>query len=233
MENILDGYKPDSIFEHIPREWFLKQTLEENYIDSGTCYEYYYAIGDYYKPKSILEIGILFGYSAAALILGATRASKDNLELFESYDMDYYERRNFKHDSIGDTQYYSGEVEFEDWSSNKIAYHKLDELIDEKIGPDHNLEFNIMTKNSQRLRYLPKYYDMIHIDGGHLAHEKLHDLKLTLGRCGVVIVDDYDFIDAVKEVTDKFVDDHSNYILNTNHVKSFRGTLIIEYKNGY
>ena len=56
MSNIIDGYKPSSIFEHIPRNWFLKQTLEEDYIDSGSCYEYYYALGDYYKPKSILEI---------------------------------------------------------------------------------------------------------------------------------------------------------------------------------
>jgi len=42
MSNIIDGYKPSSIFEHIPRDWFLKQTLEEDYIDSGSCYEYYY-----------------------------------------------------------------------------------------------------------------------------------------------------------------------------------------------
>ena len=227
MDNI-NKHKPESIFEHIRRDWFLKQTLQEDYIDSGTCYEYYYAFGAYYKPKSILEIGVLYGYSAASLILGAHQ----NIELFDGWDIDFYFKDNFKTDPFGDPQYYQGEIEFSDWSSNKIAYFKLHELLNEKI-PNHKIDTNIITKNSQLVNYIHKHYDMIHIDGGHLEHEKLHDLKLTLGRCGVVIVDDYDFIDAVKEVTDKFVDDHSNYILNTNHVKSFRGTLIIEYKNGY
>jgi len=229
MSNIIDGYKPSSIFEHIPRNWFLKQTLEEDYIDSGSCYEYYYALGDYYKPKSILEIGILFGYSAAALILGA----KQNIQLFDSYDMDFYFRDNFKSEAVnGDPRHYEGEIEFADWSSNKIAYLKLHELLQDKI-PGNKIELNIMTKNSQLVEYLPKFYEMIHIDGSHIAHEKLHDLKLTIGRCNVVIVDDYDFIPNVKQITDEFVEENKQYILNTNHIKSFRGTLVIEYKNAY
>ena len=229
MSNIIDGYKPSSIFEHIPRNWFLKQTLEEDYIDSGSCYEYYYALGDYYKPKSILEIGILFGYSAAALILGA----KQNIQLFDSYDIDFYFRDNFKSEAVnGDSRHYEGEIEFSDWSSNKIAYLKLHELLQDKI-PGNKIELNIMTKNSQLVEYLPKFYEMIHIDGSHIAHEKLHDLKLTIGRCNVVIVDDYDFIPSVKQITDEFVEENKQYILNTNHIKSFRGTLVIEYKNAY
>ena len=84
MDNI-NKHKPESIFEHIRRDWFLKQTLQEDYIDSGTCYEYYYAFGAYYKPKSILEIGVLYGYSAASLILGAHQ----NIELFDGWDIDF------------------------------------------------------------------------------------------------------------------------------------------------
>jgi hypothetical protein len=229
MDNIIDGYKPESIFEHIPRDWFLKQTLEEDYIDSGSCYEYYYALGEYYKPKSILEIGVLFGYSAAALILGA----KQNIKLFDGYDMDYYFRDNFKRNALDNhTEFYEGEIEYPNWSSNKIAYVKLYELLQEKI-PDHDIEVNIMTKNSQLVEYLPKHYEMVHIDGSHLGEHKLYDLKLTLGRSDVVIVDDYDFIPAIKEVTDEFVEKYKKYILNTNYIKSFRGTLVIEYKNAY
>ena len=74
---------------------------------------------------------------------------------------------------------------------------------------------------------------MIHIDGAHSSDEKMHDLKLTLGRCDVVIVDDYDFIPAVREAADEFVNEQRKYILNTHYIPSCRGTLIIEYKNAY
>ena len=47
------------------------------------------------------------------------------------------------------------------------------------------------------------------------------------------IVDDYDFIPHVKQATDEFIAKNKKYILNTNHISSFRGTMIIEYKNAY
>ena len=228
MKERFEDYKPISIFEHIPRDWFLKQTLEEDYIDSGNCYEYYYAIGNYYKPQTILEIGLLFGYSAAALILGA----KENIKVFDSYDIDHYDR-NFFAKSAGDlTEYDSSLIEYEDWSSNKIAYYKLHDLLEEKI-PGNEISLNIMLKDSRHLKYLDKNYDLIHIDGSHYYEDKLHDLQLTLGRCNVVVVDDYDFIESNKRAVDEFIDLNKKYILNINHVKSFRGTMIIEYKNFY
>ena len=218
----------DSIFEHIPRDWFLKQTLEEDYIDSGNCYEYYYAIGNYYKPQTILEIGLLFGYSAAALILGA----KENIKVFDSYDIDHYDRNFFAKSPGTLTEYDSSLIEYEDWSSNKIAYYKLHDLLEEKI-PGNEISLNIMLKDSRHLKYLDKNYDLIHIDGSHYYEDKLHDLQLTLGRCNVVVVDDYDFIESNKRAVDEFIDLNKKYILNINHVKSFRGTMIIEYKNFY
>tara|TARA_A100001201_G_C4027227_1_gene182396 strand:- start:85 stop:771 length:687 start_codon:yes stop_codon:yes gene_type:complete len=228
MKERFEDYKPISIFEHIPRDWFLKQTLEEDYIDSGNCYEYYYAIGDYYKPQTILEIGLLFGYSAAALILGA----KENIKVFDSYDIDHYDRNFFAKSPGTLTEYDSSLIEYEDWSSNKIAYYKLHDLLEEKI-PGNEISLNIMLKDSRHLKYLDKNYDLIHIDGSHYYEDKLHDLQLTLGRCNVVVVDDYDFIESNKRAVDEFIDLNKKYILNINHVKSFRGTMIIEYKNFY
>ena len=229
MKERFEDYKPDSIFEHIPRDWFLKQTLEEDYIDSGICYEYYYAIGEYYKPKTILEIGLLFGYSAAALILGA----KQNIKVFDSYDIDAYLRGSYRKEALGETIHYdTDEIEFKDWSSNRIAYFKLYELLQEKL-PDNDIQLNIMLKDSRHLKYLDKNYDLIHIDGSHYYEDKLHDLQLTLGRCNVVVVDDYDFIESNRRAVDEFIDFNKHCILNINHVKSFRGTMIIEYKNFY
>ena len=226
MKERFEDYKPDSIFEHIPRDWFLKQTLEEDYIDSGTCYEYYYAIGDYYKPQTILEIGLLFGYSAAALILGA----KENIKVFDSYDIDAYDRRTFARTAGESIEYDASLIEYEGWSSNKIGYYKLHDLLEEKI-PNNDIQLNIMLKDSRHLKYIDKKYDLIHIDGSHIYQDKLHDLQLTLGRCNVVVVDDYDFIPNNKKATDEFINTNRDYILNINHVKSFRGTMIIEYKN--
>tara|TARA_B100000902_G_C27280337_1_gene901366 strand:- start:295 stop:984 length:690 start_codon:yes stop_codon:yes gene_type:complete len=229
MKERFEDYKPDSIFEHIPRDWFLKQTLEEDYIDSGICYEYYYAIGEYYKPKTILEIGLLFGYSAAALILGA----KQNIKVFDSYDIDAYLRGSYRKEALGETIHYdTDEIEFKDWSSNRIAYFKLYELLQEKL-PDNDIQLNIMLKDSTHLKYLDKNYDLIHIDGSHVYEVKLHDLQLTLGRCNVVVVDDYDFIPNIKLATDEFIGLNKEYILNTTHIKSYRGTMIIEYKSAY
>jgi len=105
-------------------------------------------------------------------------------------------------------------------------------LLQEKI-PDNDIQLNIMLKDSRHLKYLDKNYDLIHIDGSHLYQDKLHDLQLTLGRCNVVVVDDYDFIESNKRAVDEFIDLNKKYILNINHVKSFRGTMIIEYKNFY
>ena len=90
MTDILK-HKIDSIFDVIPKSWFLKQTFEEDYLESGNCYEVYYALGKYYKPKTILEIGVLFGYSVGALMLGA----KDSIERLDGYDIDWYSRNTY------------------------------------------------------------------------------------------------------------------------------------------
>ncbi len=227
----IDEYKVNSIFEVIPKSWFLKQTFKEEYLESGNCYEVYYALGNYYKPKTILEIGVLFGYSAGALILGA----KDSIERFDGYDIDWYSRNTYA--LKGDDNSLDSpnsipidtEIEYENWSSNKIAYYKLHELIVSNFGEENNIELNIMLKDTQHLNYLNNYYDMIHIDGAHPAKEKQHDLYLTVGRCDVVVIDDYDFVPTTKQVVDEFVKRNKNVIQNTIYIPSFRGTYVIEY----
>jgi len=224
-------HKIDSIFDVIPKSWFLKQTFEEDYLESGNCYEVYYALGKYYKPKTILEIGVLFGYSVGALMLGA----KDSIERLDGYDIDWYSRNTYalkgddnsldSPNSINITS----EIEYENWSSNKIAYYKLHELIVDNFGEGNHIELNIMLKDTQHLKYLKNYYDMIHIDGAHPATEKSHDLNLTINRCSVVVIDDYDFVPTTKQVVDEFVKRNKKVIQNTIYIPSFRGTYIIEY----
>jgi len=72
MEEI-NSLKPNSIFDIADKSIFFE---EEDYIESGNHYEYFYAISKYYNPDSILEIGIRHGYSLYALMLGSTTLSK-------------------------------------------------------------------------------------------------------------------------------------------------------------
>lgn len=49
--------------------------IKNNNPDGKACYEYYYRVGEFYKPKSILEIGVRFGYSLLTLIKGSGHVS--------------------------------------------------------------------------------------------------------------------------------------------------------------
>ena len=70
--------KPDSIFDVADESvFFERKDLEhKGYINSGNCYELYYAISKYYNPDTILEIGTRNGYSLYSMMLGSNVLSK-------------------------------------------------------------------------------------------------------------------------------------------------------------
>lgn len=64
--------KPPSIIDVLGKEFFGTE-LEHRLgpiIKSGQHYELYYALCKYYKPKSIIEIGVRSGFSLASMIAG-------------------------------------------------------------------------------------------------------------------------------------------------------------------
>ena len=67
LDSVIGSIIPESIFGAE-----LHQPVH-HYIKSGNCYEWYYALAQYYAPKSIYEIGNRFGYSAIALMMGAPK----------------------------------------------------------------------------------------------------------------------------------------------------------------
>lgn len=80
--------KPNSIFDFIDESFFIESGVEcHEYIKSRNCYEVYYAISKYFQPKSILEIGVRFGYSLGAMIVAS-----DNIENAIGYDIDQYDK---------------------------------------------------------------------------------------------------------------------------------------------
>jgi predicted O-methyltransferase YrrM len=52
----------------------------------------YYALGKYYQPKSLLEIGVLYGFSSGSIIKGAEGA----ITYVRGYDIDQYEANSLK-----------------------------------------------------------------------------------------------------------------------------------------
>lgn len=88
-------HKPASIFDVLDRSIFspdFDKPAEMAYIESGNCYEWYYAIGKHYKPSRILEIGVRFGYSLASLIKGS-----GGLVYVQGWDTEYYESESNQH----------------------------------------------------------------------------------------------------------------------------------------
>lgn len=88
-------HKPASIFDVLDRSIFspdFDKPDEMSYIESGNCYEWYYAIGKHYKPDEILEIGVRFGYSLAALLRGS-----GNCVYAQGWDIESYESKSNQH----------------------------------------------------------------------------------------------------------------------------------------
>jgi hypothetical protein len=54
--------KPNSIHDIIPSEFFTRYDSYD-YVWSGNCFEWYYAISKVIQPKSFMEIGVRFGFS--------------------------------------------------------------------------------------------------------------------------------------------------------------------------
>ena len=74
--------KPASIFDKVPRDFFLEDGNKgAEYIRSGNCYEWKYAVSAFLKPKSVLEIGVRYGYSLASFAFGSPK-----LERIEGWD---------------------------------------------------------------------------------------------------------------------------------------------------
>jgi len=127
--------------------------------------------------------------------------ASDSLKFARGYDIDEYEK-----DSVN------------------IAHKAIESRIDSDI------DFEIQIQDSQQLTELDRSYDLIHIDGNHTYEGKVHDLRLTLGKSKVVVVDDYNFLPHVKQAVDFFVKENQDKIEKTDLIESFRGTFLIVYK---
>lgn len=79
--------KPLNINDLIDQAFFSldNKRNKSDWTSDGNCYEWYIAIGDYFRPEKILEIGVRFGYSLMALGLGSKAKE------LTGYDTEEYE----------------------------------------------------------------------------------------------------------------------------------------------
>lgn len=185
--------KPASIHDVIPSEFFTRYDSYD-YVWSGNCFEWYWALGKVLQPKNFLEIGVRFGFS----FLPTIEPSKKT-EYALGWDLETYGDNKIADDNIG--KYYTGKAKWE-----------------------------IQHVDSQQEKKLPKFFELVSIDGCHDYDCKIHDLKLCIGACDYVILDDYDYHNDVRMATNTFLRKHKNDIEWNEYIPTFRGSQLIKFK---
>ena len=132
------------------------------------------------RPESILEIGVRYGYSAHALLLGAELKAR-----------------------------YLG-VDCDDGALNGMGEPTLEwaQTMLIRTVPGLNMPAFIKTNTQTKdlLQLVPWHFDLVHVDADHSYHGCLRDLRAAWARCsGTILVDDYDTIAAVHDAVDTLV----------------------------
>ena len=104
IQQLFDA-KPKSIHDIIPSEFFTRYDSYD-YVWSGNCFEWYYALGKVLQPKNFMEIGVRFGFSFLPTLLGA-----ENIEYALGWDLETYGNNQIAVDNIG--TYYQGNCKWE------------------------------------------------------------------------------------------------------------------------
>lgn len=97
--------KPESIHNIIPSEFFTKYDSYD-YVWSGNCFEWYYALGKALQPKTFMEIGVRFGFSFLPTLIGS-----DSLEYALGWDLETYGNNKIAIENI--EKYYKGNAKWE------------------------------------------------------------------------------------------------------------------------
>jgi hypothetical protein len=114
--------------------------------------------------------------------------------------------------------------DLETYGDNRIA--------NDNIGKYYtgNCKWEIEHIDSQMQTELPQFFDLVSIDGCHDYDCKIHDLKLCIGRCNYVILDDYDYHNDVRMSIDFFLKKYAEHIEWSEYIPTFRGSQLIKFK---
>jgi hypothetical protein len=106
------------------------------------------------------------------------------------------------------------------------------DIANENIGQYYKGDalWTIKHIDSQLETSLPQFFDLISIDGCHDYDCKIHDLKLCIGKCKYVILDDYDYHNDVRRSTDFFMKEYAHELEWNEYIPTFRGSQLIKFK---
>jgi predicted O-methyltransferase YrrM len=128
---------PNSILDKVNNDFFIEidNSDHASYIKAGNYYENYYALSNYYQPKSILEIGVRYGYSLGAMIAGS-----DSIEKVTGIDNDEYVTGSLEIAKENINKYINPNVELNFSLQDSHKIEKLDYHDVIHIDGDHSYE---------------------------------------------------------------------------------------------
>lgn len=182
----------------------------------GNQYEWYYAYARAIRPKAVLEIGVLKGYSSV-MFVSAWPAIRE-LWLLDN-------------ESYGVPLALGVEAITRAWNDVLAALPAVPTL--SVIPPAKRIVPRVL--NTQSFDDLPEghgRFDLIHVDGDHSAAGAHHDLTLAwpcLAPGGLLVIDDVDDHAEVREGAQRFLSEVRPAV---THVPSYRGHYLIRREGG-
>jgi hypothetical protein len=167
-----------------------------------------YLLARKHQPRRIVEVGVRYGYSAAAWLLACPKATYLGLDIIAT--------RKGTHGGLGR-------------GTNTFPYVRS---MLARLAPSAQIE--LIHANSQQMPGFPPA-DFYHIDGDHTAAGALADIDKAFSACGpggVIVVDDYDLLAPVRTACDQFAKDHAVAIAKAGRFPSWRGEFVIEKNEG-
>jgi FkbM family methyltransferase len=157
-----------------------------------------------FKPGKIVEIGVRLGYSSYAFLCGSPSGAS-----YTGFDI------------VGG-----------DHGGTKVAGLEYPEKILRRDFPQS--EVKLVKADTQKVDDLGlEGVDFFHVDGDHTTEGALHDMGLAwkaIRAGGVMVVDDYDFLPAVRVAVDGFIEAHRGEMGLCEYRQTFRGDMVMVKK---
>lgn len=139
-------HKLDNIYSVLDRIFFERdpEGAGQQKLISRNYYEWYYAYAQYYKPKSILEIGTRFGHTVCSMISGC----QDTIEDVVCWDIEDYVPGKQNEMARNNIKKFFPKLNFEISKTNSQLVNSLDRRFDLiHIDADHSFEAKIKDLN--------------------------------------------------------------------------------------
>lgn len=198
MIDRLTALKPATMLDIVPVEVYA-DVIGTPYAWAPEQHAWYYAVAKLFKPRSILEIGVLHGQSLIAMLLGAGEDCHGT-----GWDSEGYETGS------------NGQA----WRNIQSCglIHRADLLTN-----DSQNETSILHKFD--LHPL----DLIHVDGAHWFDGAMHDLNLAKEATKLILFDDLNNTSTdCRAVADKFLADNKEIIKASYELPTQTGLLLMQ-----